>query len=121
MGSRPLRIILKPYSLKGTIDHSAEGQAYWRATTDFPASKNGKPIFGKGLDRMSALAECLRFLPRKFREGMPQLTEENMFIMPDQLNFTWWQVNLNGTKPTKDQWLYERQYWNTFGHLPYYD
>ena len=120
MGSRPLRIVFKPFRLKQQ-DTMAEGQSYWRAATDFPASKNGKPIYGTGLDRESALAACLRYLPMNFRRHMAQLTTDSMFVMPDQAGFEFWQVNLDGTKPTRDQWLYERQYWNTFGHLPYYD
>lgn len=121
MGWRPLRIIFKPYGLKGSRELQAEGDVYWRATTDFPASKNGKPIYGKGIDRETALAALLQYLPLKFKKGIPQLTNANMFVMPDQVGFAFWQVNLDGSKPTKEQWLQERQYWNTFGKLPYYE
>jgi hypothetical protein len=115
-----MRIIFKPFKLK-QFDNASEGQAYWRATTDFPCTKSGKPMFGKGIDKMSALADLCSFLPAKMQQSVRKLTEENMFPMPDQEGFRFWQVNLDGSKPDKEKWLYERQYYNTFGHLPYYD
>lgn len=120
MASRPMRIILKPYKLK-QFDEAGEGQSYWRATTDFPCTKSGKPMFGKGVDKMSALADLCLFLPFDLKQDVKKLTEANMFVMPDQHGFAYWQVNLDGSVPNKKEWLYERQYYNSFGHLPYYD
>lgn len=117
MGERILRIVLKPYSLKG-VDHSAEGKAYWRACTDFNCSKNGKPVFGNGIDIQSALANLKQFIPGQFREWTDELTAEMAFPCPDHMG--WYQVNLDGSKPTREQWAYEKQYYDRFGHLPTY-
>lgn len=120
MGSRPMRIILKPYRLKEQ-DNMCEGKAYWRATTDFPCTKSGKPMFGTGIDKMTALAALCQYLPWDIRKSVQRLTEANMYPMPDQVNFTFLQLNLDGSKPSREEWLHDRQYYNTFGHLPYYD
>lgn len=111
-----MRIIFKPYALHD--ENAAEGHAYWRATTDFPCTKAGKPMFCIGIDKQTALAALCRFLPQDIRVAVQQLKEEQMYIMPDQVGFTCWQLNLDGSRPTKSQWMYERQYYNTFGHLP---
>ena len=119
MGARPMRIILKPYGLRGQKDSMGEGQAYWRATTDFPATKNGKACYGRGLDKMSALAACLRYCSQDVKSACAHLTEANMYPMPDQKGFTFWQLNLDGSKPTREEWMADRQFYNTFGHLPF--
>lgn len=119
MGARPMRIIFKPYGLKG-VDTASEGQAYWYARTDFPASKNGKAIFGKGIDRESALADLCSWLPWKFRSKVQGKTEDDMFLCPDQEVLVWWQLNLDGSKLEGDAWLYEHVFWQRFGHLPFY-
>lgn len=117
--SRPLRIILKPYSLQKSADRGqSEGHAYWRATTDFPASRNGKTVFGIGIDKMTALAACLTYCPRDIRESFQKFGEKDMYPMPDQMDFTFWQLNIDGSKPTKQEWLADRKFYNTFGHLP---
>lgn len=113
---RPMRIILKPYSLHD--DNASEGHAYWRATTDFPCTKNGKSAFGIGIDKQTALASLCHYLPQDMRDAIMKLKEEQMYVMPDQIGFTYWQVNLDGSRPSDDEWLYERQYYNRFGHLP---
>ncbi len=114
MGSRPMRILLKPYKMKDRMD----GKTYWRAMTDFPCGRKHTSMYGKGIDKMTALTALKMFLPREIREAIAGFGEEHMFPMPDQLNFEYWQLNLDGSKPTREEWLYQRQYYNTFGHLP---
>lgn len=118
MGERVLRIVLKPYSIKGNDSARDTAGSYWRAATDWPASKSGKPIFGTGIDMQTALNALKQYIPGRFAWCLNNLTEANAFPCPDHMG--WYQVNLDGSKLTKEQWAYEKNYYDRFGHLPSY-
>lgn len=120
MGSRPMRIIFKPYRLQdgANMELKSDNIPYWRAETDFPCTKAGKHAFGVGVSKMTALANLLTWCPQDIKQAVQPLTEAHMYAMPDQRDFSYWQLNLDGSKPTRERWIYERQYFNTFGHLP---
>ena len=114
-----MRIIFKPYSLKDKSGVPLRGGGQcWRCETDFPATRSGKHLYGKGIDKMSALADLMSWCHGDLLKILKQRTEGEMFPMPDQYDFTFWQLNLDGYKPSKKEWLYIRQYWNTFKNLP---
>lgn len=120
MAEYSLRIIFKPYGIRGGVansDLSADG-TYWRCQTEFPASKNGKSLFGKGIDRMSALSDLMTWAPAWLRDKLKERKEDEIYVQPDQMDFRYWVLELDGWRPNKDQWLMLRQFYNTFGHRP---
>lgn len=113
------RIIFKPYRIKvnNNIDTSSNC-LYWRCETDFPASMADKRLYGKGIDKMSALAALISWSRGDIHQQLLNRNESEMYIMPDQIGFEYWVLELDGYKPDKDEWLFMRQYWNTYRKLP---
>lgn len=113
------RIIFKPYRVKpGANMDTANSGCLWRCETDFPASMANKRLYGKGIDKMSALADLISWSRGDIHRQLAERRESEMYVMPDQIGFEYWVLELDGYKPERDEWLFMRQYWNAYKTLP---
>lgn len=113
MTSSPARIVIKPFAFEN-------GQpTQWRAEPEFaypgmPSFHPRKVHYGVNTTPILAVRDLAMYLPAALKQQLLLLPEDAVYIHPCQLWSSWRCVELNGHKPTNDEWLAERQYWNTF-------
>ena len=121
------RIIIKPFRIDGASGGNMEtnGSAkFYFARPEFLYAgmpKSGKPAFGRGIYPWMAVVELAKYLPRDLREQLMERKPEDIYPRPDcEIQQEHLCIDMDGYKPTRDEWFLMKAYFNRDGNLSSY-
>ena len=109
----------------GLHDNTQDDLKVWYAKPEFNyvgMPSFGKPHFARGSSPIDAIHQLARYMTEPLRSQLRERNEDDIYIRPDCDMLKEQMVcEMDGYKPDRDEWLRQKQYFNTWGDLNGYN